>query len=65
MPLAMYKSFWCYIERFKLDRTCAPEINVVRRGVGLEMLIKCIFIQWMYSPQGVVYLFPAWFASPQ
>ena len=33
MPLAMRKLLWRCIERFKLDRTCAPEINAVRRKV--------------------------------
>lgn len=27
--------------------------------------MKRIFTQWMHSPQGVVCLFPAWFAPPQ
>lgn len=65
MPLAMRKLLWRCIERFKLDRTCAPEINAVRRKVGLETPVKRIFTQWMHSPQGVVCLFPAWFAPPQ
>ncbi len=54
MPLAMRKLLWRCIERFKLDRTCAPEINAVRRKVGLETPVKRIFTQWMHSPQGVV-----------
>lgn len=61
----MRKLLWRCIERFKLDRTCAPEINAVRRKVGLETPVKRIFTQWMHSPQGVVCLFPAWFAPPQ
>lgn len=65
MPLAMRKLLWRCIERFKLDRTCAPDINAVRRKVGLETPVKRIFTQWMHSPQGVVCLFPAWFAPPQ
>lgn len=56
MPLAMRKLLWRCIERFKLDRTCAPEINAVRRKVGLETPVKRIFTQWMHSPQGVVCL---------
>ena len=39
------------LERGMLDRVCAPDINRMSR--------------WMYSPQGVLGLFPDWFAPPQ
>ena len=52
------------IERGVLDRICGPELNAVRRELGLPPVTR-IMGRWMHSPQGVLGLFPDWFAPPQ
>jgi rhamnosyltransferase subunit B len=52
------------LERGMLDRVCAPDINRMRATLGLPP-VKRVMSRWMYSPQGVLGLFPDWFAPPQ
>jgi rhamnosyltransferase subunit B len=52
------------LERGMLDRVCAPDINSMRATLGLPP-VKRVMSRWMYSPQGVLGLFPDWFAPPQ
>jgi rhamnosyltransferase subunit B len=52
------------IERQVLDRVCAPDLNRFRASLGLPP-VNSILSQWVHSPQGVLGLFPAWFAPPQ
>ena len=52
------------IERGVLDRTCGPALNEVRRTLGLGP-VKHILGKWVHSPDGVLGLFPEWFAPPQ
>ncbi len=52
------------LERGMLDRVCAPDVNRIRGELGLSP-VKRIMSRWMYSPQGVLGLFPDWFAPPQ
>jgi rhamnosyltransferase subunit B len=52
------------IERGALDRICGPELNAMRRQLGLPPVTR-IMGRWMHSPQGVLGLFPDWFAPPQ
>jgi rhamnosyltransferase subunit B len=54
---------WAF-DRGVLDRICAPDINRLRRALGLSP-VKRIMGRWMHSPQGVLGLFPDWFAPPQ
>src|SRR5258708_6069296 len=54
---------WAF-DRGVLDRICAPDINRLRSGLGLPP-VKRIMGRWMHSPQGVLGLFPDWFARPQ
>lgn len=54
---------WAF-DRGVLDRICAPDINRLRLDLGLPP-VKRIMGRWMHSPQGVLGLFPDWFASPQ
>jgi rhamnosyltransferase subunit B len=51
-------------DRLVLDRICGPDINALRAELGLPP-IKHIIGHWIHSPQGVVALFPEWFAPPQ
>lgn len=52
------------LERGVLDQVCAPDINRLRAQLGLAP-VRRVMSRWMYSPQGVLGLFPEWFAPPQ
>ncbi|WP_263377601.1 glycosyltransferase [Granulicella paludicola] len=52
------------IERVVLDSVCGPELNAVRKEMGLPR-VKHVLGQWVHSPQGVLGLFPDWFAPIQ
>jgi rhamnosyltransferase subunit B len=54
---------WAF-DRGVLDSICAPDINRLRAELGLAP-VKRIMGRWMHSPQGVVGLFPEWFAPKQ
>jgi rhamnosyltransferase subunit B len=54
---------WAF-DRGVLDRICAPDINRLRAELGLPSVAR-IMGRWMHSPQGVLGLFPDWFAPPQ
>jgi rhamnosyltransferase subunit B len=54
---------WAF-DRGILDRICAPDINRLRAELGLPAVTR-IMGRWMHSPQGVLGLFPDWFAPPQ
>jgi rhamnosyltransferase subunit B len=54
---------WAF-DRGVLDRICAPDINRIRAELGLPSVTR-IMGRWMHSPQGVLGLFPEWFAPPQ
>ena len=54
---------WAF-DRGVLDRICASDINQIRSELGLPP-VKRIMGRWMHSPQGVLGLFPDWFAPPQ
>ncbi len=47
-----------------LDRIIAPELDPLRREVGLEP-VRNLMHTWYFSPQLVLGLFPDWFAKPQ
>ena len=46
------------------DRLLAPELDTLRRGLGLEP-VRGVMRDWYFSPQLVLGLFPDWFAPPQ
>jgi rhamnosyltransferase subunit B len=50
-------------ERWILDRTICPFLNDWRKELGLKP-IRRIMMRWS-SPDGVVCLFPDWYAAPQ
>ncbi|WP_256658772.1 hypothetical protein [Pseudomonas sp. LP_7_YM] len=65
IPLIMRQILWRGIEYLSLDRVCAPAINHLRHRVGLKGSVQRVFSRWLHSPEGVLCLFPAWFAEPQ
>jgi rhamnosyltransferase subunit B len=52
------------IERFMLDGVCGPELNALRSEMDLPR-VSHILGRWVHSPQGILGLFPEWFAPPQ
>jgi rhamnosyltransferase subunit B len=52
------------IEQTVLDPLMAPAVNDLRRSVGLAP-VRRLMSRWMHAPDGVLALFPAWFAPPQ
>lgn len=64
LPYAVRAGLLWAFDRGVLDRICAPDINHLRSGLGLPP-VKRIIGRWMHSPQGVLGLFPDWFAAPQ
>lgn len=64
LPDSLKSAILWLIERGVLDRICGPELNRLRGELGLAPASR-IMGRWMHSPQGVLGLFPDWFAPPQ
>ena len=64
LPYPMRAGLLWAFDRGVLDRICAPDINRIRADLGLPPVAR-IMGRWMHSPQGVLGLFPEWFAPPQ
>ncbi|MCA8272754.1 glycosyltransferase [Burkholderia sp. AU30280] len=63
-PLPVKAALMTLIERQVLDRTCGPALNAVRRDLGLAP-VRRVLGRWLHSTDGVLCLFPGWFAPPQ
>lgn len=63
-PLPVKAALMTLIERQVLDRTCGPALNTVRRALGLAPARR-VLGRWLHSTDGVLCLFPGWFAPPQ
>lgn len=55
--------FWA-IDRWIVDPLIAPEVNALRRDLGLPPVGR-VFTKWNNSPQRVIGLFPDWFGPVQ
>nr|WP_240154489.1 MULTISPECIES: nucleotide disphospho-sugar-binding domain-containing protein [unclassified Burkholderia] len=64
LPLVLKRALITFIERGVIDRVCGPELNAVRAGLGLPE-VKRILGRWLPSKDGVLCLFPSWFAADQ
>ncbi|MGF6770095.1 rhamnosyltransferase subunit B [Paraburkholderia sp. GAS199] len=64
LPLALKKALMQLIERHALDTVCGPALNALRAELGLAPATR-IFGNWLHSTDGVLCLFPDWFAQPQ
>ncbi|CAJ8521515.1 rhamnosyltransferase I, subunit B [Burkholderia pseudomallei] len=64
LPLAVKAGLMTLIERQVLDRVCGPELNAARRALGLAPARR-ILGRWLHSTDGVLCLFPSWFAPAQ
>jgi rhamnosyltransferase subunit B len=64
LPLPIRIASMRLIERAILDPALGPALNEVRGEIGLAPARR-ILGQWVHSPDGVLCLFPEWFAKPQ
>jgi rhamnosyltransferase subunit B len=64
LPRSIRSGLLWMLERGLLDRMLGPDINRLRTEFGLPP-VTYIVGRWMNSPQGVLGLFPDWFAPPQ
>ncbi|MFM0499993.1 glycosyltransferase [Paraburkholderia caffeinilytica] len=64
LPLAVKKALLRLIERYALDKVCGPALNALRAELGLAPARR-IFGEWLHSTDGVLCLFPDWFAQAQ
>jgi rhamnosyltransferase subunit B len=64
LPLALKAGLLRVIERHVLDKVCGPALNTLRAQLGLAPAAR-IFGHWLHSTDGVLCLFPEWFARPQ
>jgi rhamnosyltransferase subunit B len=64
LPLALKTGLLGLVERHVLDRVCGPALNALRRELGLAP-VQRIMGDWLHSTDGILCLFPEWFAQPQ
>ena len=64
LPLAIKATLLRLIERQALDKVCGPALNALRAELALAPARR-IFGKWLHSTDGVLCLFPEWFAQPQ
>lgn len=63
-PLPLKSALMTLIERQVLDRVCGPALNAARDALGLPPARR-VLGRWLHSTDGVLCLFPDWFAPPQ
>ena len=63
-PRWFKRSLWTLIDRHYVDPYIVPVLNRCRATHGLAPVARP-FKKWVHSPQGVIGLFPDWFAPPQ
>ncbi|HEV3427336.1 MAG TPA: nucleotide disphospho-sugar-binding domain-containing protein [Paraburkholderia sp.] len=64
LPLPLKAALMTLIERAVLDAVCGPRLNALRATLALPPATR-ILGHWLHSTDGVLCLFPAWFAAPQ
>lgn len=64
LPLPLKAALMTLIERAVLDAVCGPRLNALRATLALPPATR-ILGRWLHSTDGVLCLFPDWFAAPQ
>ncbi|MFP1838220.1 glycosyltransferase [Lonsdalea quercina] len=65
LPMTLRKGIVSLFEKQVLDKRFCAEVNTLRSRVGLAP-VKRILSQWVHtSADGLICLFPEWFAHPQ
>jgi UDP:flavonoid glycosyltransferase YjiC (YdhE family) len=62
LPAWLNRLAYRLADRFVIDPLVAPPVNRVRADLGLPP-VRRVWTTWRHSPQRVLGLFPAWFAS--
>jgi UDP:flavonoid glycosyltransferase YjiC (YdhE family) len=57
------RAFYRFADWLVIDPILAPQINAFRARHGLKPARR--ILNWWHSPQGILGLFPEWFAAPQ
>lgn len=63
-PAWAKRGFWWWVDRIALDPLILPSMNEYRTELGLSP-VRRMFDRWLHSPDGVLGLFPDWFATPR
>lgn len=61
-PDALIRSAYRIMDRFLIDPILAPELQRYRQASGLPM-VRQVMDRWWLSPDGVVAMYPGWFAK--
>jgi rhamnosyltransferase subunit B len=64
LPTPLKRLMWWIADRVYVDPYITPELNRWRAELRLPPVHRP-FTEWVHSPQGVIGLFPDWFAPPQ
>jgi rhamnosyltransferase subunit B len=64
LPLIVKRLVVGLAEALMIDRVMAPRLDAFLRRVGLAP-VRRVMSRWMHSPDGVLALFPDWFAPAQ
>ncbi len=64
LPFPLKAALMALIERAVLDAVCGPRLNALRTSLALPPA-KRILGRWLHSTDGVLCLFPDWFAPAQ
>lgn len=64
LPIWAKRWLYGFGDRFVVEPVLAPAINAFRAEHGLTELDRAV-LDWIHSPDGVIGLFPEWFAPPQ
>ena len=64
MARPLKRLMWWMADRFYLDRIIGRGLNEMRKELGLSRISRP-FNGWLFSPDQIIGLFPAWFAPVQ
>ncbi len=64
LPTPLKRFQYWIADRLVIDRLLGPELNGLRRELGLHP-VKRVLFEWAHSPQLVLAAFPDWFAPRQ
>ena len=63
MPRSWVRFLWWLMDQLMLDPAFARPLNQLRRELGLPQ-VHSVLGDWLHRADGVLGLFPAWFAQP-
>jgi len=63
-PRRYKRGLYWIADRFFLDPHINPSLNAFRAELGLQP-VRCVFQDWLHSPQLTIGIFPDWFGPPQ